>query len=75
MSKAHIDVPMLHILGNRDFCLGRARKLVRNHYRPNFATVVRTEAGHHLPTRKDEVAEVVKHILRLSGVSGIDMPN
>lgn len=65
-SKAHIDVPTLHIHGNRDFCVGRARKLVRNHYQPGFATVVQAETGHHLPTRKEEVAEVVKHILRLS---------
>ncbi|KAI1374306.1 DUF341 domain protein [Hypoxylon crocopeplum] len=72
MSKAHIDVPTLHIHGTRDFCLGRARKLVRNHYRPNFATVIQTEAGHHLPTRKDEVAEVVKHIMRLSEISTIE---
>lgn len=75
MSKAHIDVPTLHIHGNRDFCLGRARKLVRNHYQPKFATVIQTEAGHHLPTRKEEVAEVVKHILRLSEISAIDRPN
>lgn len=74
LSKAHIDVPTLHIHGNRDFCLGRARKLVRNHYQPSFATVVKTEAGHHLPTRKEEVAEVVSHILRLSENSSIDAP-
>ncbi|KAF4620109.1 hypothetical protein G7Y89_g14713 [Cudoniella acicularis] len=75
MSKAHIDVPTLHIHGNRDFCLGCARKLVRNHYQPNFATVIQTEAGHQLPTRKDEVAEAVKYILRLSEISAIDTPN
>ncbi|KAK1963581.1 hypothetical protein LY78DRAFT_739662 [Colletotrichum sublineola] len=66
LTKAHIDVPTLHIHGNRDFCLGRARKLVRTHYRPEYATVLQTEAGHHLPTKREEVAEVVKHILRLS---------
>ena len=75
MSKAHIDFPTLHIHGNRDFCLGRARKLVRNHYQPKFATVIQTDAGHHLPTRKEEVAEVVKHILRLSEIPAIDTPN
>lgn len=75
MSKAHIDVPTLHILGNRDFCLGRARKLVRNHYQPNFATVIQTEAAHHLPTRKEELAEVAKHIQRLAGIPASDMPN
>ncbi|KDN68138.1 hypothetical protein CSUB01_10610 [Colletotrichum sublineola] len=66
LTKAHIDVPTLHTHGNRDFCLGRARKLVRTHYRPEYATVLQTEAGHHLPTKREEVAEVVKHILRLS---------
>ncbi|KAI3390303.1 hypothetical protein diail_10369 [Diaporthe ilicicola] len=66
LSQAHINVPTLHIHGNRDFCLGRARKLVRNHYQPQYATVILTEAGHHLPTRMDEVAEVVTHIRQLS---------
>ncbi|KAM4055327.1 serine hydrolase (FSH1) domain-containing protein [Hirsutella rhossiliensis] len=66
LSKAHINVPTLHIHGNRDFCLGRARRLVRAHYQPEYATVIQTEAGHHLPTKKEEVAEVVKHILSLS---------
>ncbi|RAK77235.1 DUF341 domain protein [Aspergillus fijiensis CBS 313.89] len=73
LSKAYIDIPTLHIHGNRDFCLGRARKLVRNHYRPSFAQIIRTDTAHHLPTRKDEVGEVVKHILRLSEMSAIDM--
>ncbi|KAB8075710.1 serine hydrolase FSH [Aspergillus leporis] len=75
LSKAYINVPTLHIHGNRDFCLGRARKLVRNHYRSNFANVIQTNTAHHLPTRKDEVGEVVKHILRLSEISAIDTPN
>ncbi|RSM15823.1 hypothetical protein CDV31_004765 [Fusarium ambrosium] len=75
MSKAHIDVPTLHIHGNRDFCLGRARRLVRVHYQPSFATVIQTEAGHHLPTRKDELAEVVKHILRLSDMLALAPQN
>lgn len=75
MSKAHIDVPTLHIHGNRDFCLGRARKLVRNHYQPRFATVLQAEAGHHLPTKTEEVAEVVKCIRRLSETAEIDRPN
>lgn len=75
MSQAHIDVPTLHIHGNRDFCLGRARKLVRNHYQSDFATVIQTEAGHHLPTRKEDLDEVVKHVLRLSGIPVTDMPS
>ncbi len=75
ISEARINVPTLHIHGNRDFCLGRARKLVRNHYQPDFATVILTEAGHHLPTRKHEVAEVVKQILRLSETSPIGVPS
>lgn len=66
LSQAHINVPTLHIHGNRDFCLGRARKLVRNHYHPQYATVIQTEAGHHLPTKMDEVTEVVTHIRQLS---------
>lgn len=65
-TKALLDVPTVHIHGNRDFCLGRARKLVRNHYQASLATVVQAEAGHHLPTRKEEIEEVVKHMMRLS---------
>jgi len=65
---ALIDVPTVHIHGNRDFCLGRARQLVRNHYRPQCATIVQVDTSHHLPTQKDDVAEVVKHIRRLAGV-------
>ena len=74
-TKAYVDIPTLHIHGNRDFCLGRSRKLVRNHYRPKFATIVQTEAGHHLPAKKEEVTEVVRHILRLSQASAIVMPS
>lgn len=65
---ALIDVPTLHIHGNRDFCLGRARQLVRKHYRPQCATIVQVDTSHHLPTQKNDVAEVVKHIRRLAGV-------
>lgn len=65
LGKAHIDVPTLHIHGNRDFCLGRARKLVRTHYKPEYATVVQVDGGHQLPTKKEEVHAVVQHILRL----------
>ncbi|POS68723.1 hypothetical protein DHEL01_v212883, partial [Diaporthe helianthi] len=73
LSKAHIDVPTLHVHGNRDFCLGRARKLVRTHYKAQYATVMQVDAGHHLPTKKEEVQEVVKHILRL-GQMTVDKP-
>jgi hypothetical protein len=65
---ALINVPTLHIHGTRDFCLGRARQLVRNHYRLQCATVVQVDTAHHMPTRKDDVDEVVKHIRRLAGV-------
>ncbi|OAP54233.1 hypothetical protein AYL99_11334 [Fonsecaea erecta] len=68
---AFIDVPTLHIHGNRDFCLGRARQLVRNHYRPEYATVVQVDASHHMPTKKDDVDEVVRHIRRLAGVGEV----
>ncbi|EXJ69157.1 uncharacterized protein A1O5_08092 [Cladophialophora psammophila CBS 110553] len=65
---ALIDVPTLHIHGNRDFYLGRARQLVRNHYQPQCATIVQVDTSHHLPTQKDDGAEVFKHIRRLAGV-------
>ena len=64
--QACINVPTIHVHGNRDFCLGRARRLVRNNYKSDYATVLMTEAAHHLPTKKNEVADVVDHILRLS---------
>ncbi|KAL9105779.1 MAG: hypothetical protein Q9227_009081 [Pyrenula ochraceoflavens] len=63
---ALIDVPTLHIHGNRDFCLGRARQLVRNHYRPQCATIVQVDTSHHLPTQKEDVAAVVRHIRNLA---------
>ena len=69
--RAIIDVPTLHIHGNRDFCLGRARQLVRNHYRPQFATVLNVDTSHHMPSQKDDVAEIVKHIRRLAGVEAV----
>ena len=65
---ALFDVPTLHIHGNRDFCLGRSRQLVRNHYQPELATVVQVDARHHLPTTKNDIAEVVKHIRRLAAL-------
>ncbi|RMZ88707.1 hypothetical protein DV736_g4068, partial [Chaetothyriales sp. CBS 134916] len=65
---ALIAVPTLHIHGNRDFCLGRARQLVRNHYLPHCATIVQVDTSHHMPNQKDDVAEVVKHIRKLAGV-------
>lgn len=43
---AIIDVPTLHVHGTRDFCLGRARQLVRNHYRPQNATVLNVDTSH-----------------------------
>lgn len=70
LSRALIDVPTLHIHANRDFCLGRARKLVRMHYQPEFSTVVVTEAGHHLPAKKEEVAEIVELIIKLDETAG-----
>ncbi|ETS80411.1 hypothetical protein PFICI_07940 [Pestalotiopsis fici W106-1] len=70
-SQAYINVPTIHVHGNRDFCLGRARRLVRSHYKSENATVLMTEAAHHLPTKKDEVDNVVDHILRLSKATAI----
>ncbi|KAI9163911.1 putative enoyl reductase [Paramyrothecium foliicola] len=70
LSNAYINIPTLHIHGNRDFCLGRSRKLVRNHYQADFATVMVTEAGHHLPVRKEEVAEVARRIRQLFAETG-----
>ncbi|KAH8896396.1 DUF341 domain protein [Thozetella sp. PMI_491] len=68
---ALFDIPTLHIHGNRDFCLGRARQLVRNHYPPQYATIIQVDTGHHMPTQKDDVAKVVKHIRDLAGVEGV----
>lgn len=50
LGKALMKVPMLHIYDNRDICLGRAQKLVRT-------TALQMEAGHHLPTKKEEVMD------------------
>lgn len=50
LGKALMKVPMLHIYDNRDICLGRAQKLVRT-------TAFQMDAGHHLPTKKEEVMD------------------
>ncbi|OQV09154.1 hypothetical protein CLAIMM_13315 [Cladophialophora immunda] len=52
MAAALIDVPTLHIHGNRDFCLGRARQLVRNHYRPSVPPSSKSMPAITCPTRR-----------------------
>jgi predicted esterase len=64
--KALIEVPTLHIHGRQDFCLVRARKLVTEHYTPQFANVMEFNGGHHLPSRREDCVEAVKRIMRLA---------
>ncbi|KAK1971917.1 hypothetical protein LY78DRAFT_651199 [Colletotrichum sublineola] len=61
-----IRVPTLHLHGRKDFCLARARKLVREHYEPNAATVLEFEGGHQVPTSTADCAEVLKRIRKLA---------
>ena len=69
--QGRIDVPTLHVHGDRDFCLGRARKLVREHCHSNRTQVVTVDAAHHLPTQPADTARVVDHIRALAArVSG-----
>ncbi|KAK2052678.1 hypothetical protein LY76DRAFT_670062 [Colletotrichum caudatum] len=63
-----IRVPTLHLHGRQDFCLARARKLVREHYEPAAATVLEFEGGHQVPTRTVDCREAVKHIIKLSKI-------
>ena len=65
-SQGRIDVPTLHVHGDRDFCLGRARKLVREHCHSNRTQVLTVDAAHHLPTQPADIARVVEHIRALA---------
>lgn len=69
--EAWIDVPTLHLHGLRDFCLVRARKLVKNHYRRDYAHVIEFDGGHHCPTNKAVCDEVVQRILMLERSSNM----
>ncbi|GAB7323028.1 hypothetical protein MBLNU13_g05550t1 [Cladosporium sp. NU13] len=64
--QGRIDVPTVHVHGDRDFCLGRARKLVREHCHSNRTQVVTVDAAHHLPTQPADIARVVDHIRALA---------
>jgi predicted esterase len=63
---ARISVPTLHVHGNKDFSLARARRLVKHHYEPEAAFVVQCEAGHHLPTSKADLEMIISYISDLS---------
>jgi hypothetical protein len=65
-NQGRIDVPTLHVHGDGDFCLGRARKLVREHYHSNRTQFFTVDAAHHLPTQPADIARVVEHIRALA---------
>ncbi|KAK1973644.1 serine hydrolase FSH [Colletotrichum cereale] len=60
-----IRVPTLHLHGRQDFSLVRARKLVREHYEPNAATILEFEGGHQVPTGDLDCRRAVAHIVKL----------
>lgn len=64
--QGRIDVPTVHVHGDRDFCLGRARKLVREHCHSKRTQVVTVDAAHHLPAQPADIARVVDHIRALA---------
>ena len=64
--RAFIDIPTLHLHGRQDFCLPRARKLVAQHYKSEFAEVMEFEGGHQVPSRQEDCAKAIDHILSLS---------
>ena len=64
--QGRIDVPTLHVHGDRDFCLGRARKLVREDCHSNRTQVVTVDTAHHLPTQPADIARVVDHVRALA---------
>ncbi|KAH6989873.1 oxidoreductase [Ilyonectria destructans] len=64
--KPMINVPTLHVHGKRDFCLAGARRLVAYHYLPEYAQVIEFDGTHHVPIKRDDVEETVKHIISLS---------
>ena len=65
-SQGRLDVPTMHVHGARDFCLGRPRKLVREHCHSKRTQVVTVDAAHHLPTQPADIARVVEHIRALA---------
>jgi len=60
--QGRFDVPTLHVHGDRDFCLGRACKLVREHCHSTRMQVVTVDATRHLSTQPADVARVVERI-------------
>jgi predicted esterase len=64
--RALLKTPTLHVHGSKDFCLARARKLVRNHYEAKDATTVVYEMGHACPTRKEDCVDAANLILKLA---------
>ncbi|RYP42777.1 hypothetical protein DL768_010233 [Monosporascus sp. mg162] len=65
--KPVINVPTLHVHGKRDFCLTGSRRLVANHYLPEYAKVMEFDGTHHPPMKREDVEVAVKHILCLAG--------
>lgn len=65
MDKALINVPTLHVHGRRDFALGRARRLVEDHYAPQFVDILEFDGGHQLPSTATDRQELVARILKL----------
>ena len=64
--QGRIGIPTLQVHGDRDFCLRRARKLVREHCHSNRTQVLTVDAAHHLPTQPTDIARVVDHIRALA---------
>lgn len=57
--QGRIDVPTLHVHGDREFCLGRARTLVCEHCHSDRTQVVAVDAAHHPSTQPADIARVV----------------
>lgn len=76
--QGRIDVPTLHVQGDCDFCLQRARKLVREHCHSDRTQLLTVDAAHQLPTQPADVARVIEHIRALAaqtvGVKGKPLP-
>ncbi|KAF1848285.1 DUF341 domain protein [Cucurbitaria berberidis CBS 394.84] len=64
--RALLKTPTLHVHGSKDFCLQRARKLIKYHYEAKDTATVMCEMGHVCPVRKEDCVNVANGVLKLA---------
>ncbi|KLJ06897.1 hypothetical protein EMPG_17612 [Blastomyces silverae] len=66
-----IDIPTLHILGNRDPWVDPGELLATTHFSPAKRTVHRLDMGHHLPAQQKDNMQLVEGILDMAKQVGV----